>query len=64
MPAPRYDFWVVALTISVGGAVLLRQSYAIEGISGYFPQAVCASIVGLGIFIMLMRNLFRHGAGR
>ena len=27
----RYDFWVV-LAITVGGAVLLRQSYAIEGI--------------------------------
>ena len=50
----RYDFWVV-LAITVGGAVLLRQSYAIEGISGYFPQAVYASIVGLGIFIMLMQ---------
>ena len=50
----RYDFWVV-LAISVGGAVLLRQSYAIEGISGYFPQAVYASIVGLGLFIMLMQ---------
>ena len=31
------------------------SSYAIEGISGYFPQAVYASIVGLGLFIMLMQ---------
>lgn len=52
----RYDFWVI-LAITIGGAVLLHQSYAIEGISGYFPQAVYTSIVGLGIFIMLMQIL-------
>lgn len=58
----RYDFWVV-FAVTGGGLFFLRQAFAIDGISGYFPQAVYASIVGLGFFILLMQ-VFQTGARR
>lgn len=57
----RYDFWVV-LAITVGGAVLLRQSYAIEGISGYFPAGPCTPPSSPGDLHHADADLFRHGA--
>lgn len=50
----RYDFWVVAL-ISACGIFFSGKAMAINGVSGYFPQAVYISIVCLGFFILIMR---------
>lgn len=49
----RYDFWVV-LFITLGGVFLLTEAVAIDGISRYFPIAVYASVVILGVCILLM----------
>lgn len=49
----RYDFWVV-LCITLGGIYLFMEAVAIEGISRYFPIAVYASVVILGVCILLM----------
>lgn len=49
-----YDFWVVAL-ITAFGIFFTGKAMDINGVSGYFPQAVYAAIACLGLFIMIMR---------
>ena len=59
----RYDFWVVLL-ITLGGIFFFNQSRELTGVSSYFPQAVYASIIGLGVFIMGMQAFQSAPKGR
>lgn len=43
----RFDFWVV-LIITLIGAFFFTEALRIDGISSWFPQAVYASVAGLG----------------
>ena len=59
----RYDFWVV-FAITLGGVFFFQQSLELTGVSSYFPQAVYASIIGLGVFIMGMQAFQTAPMGR
>lgn len=49
----RFDFWVIVFIFSAA-IFFLYEALQIEGVSGYFPQAVYSAIIALSLLIILI----------